>query len=980
MQDSKLLTQNTQSTLIAQYTQNPNTQSHHQSEKELEEKFIQELVNQGYVYLNIKDEKGLKDNLKKEIQRLNEVEFNALEWERFFTLVLARTNDTLIEKTQLIQKDFYQEFTFDDGSSKNIYLIKKDALCQNSLAVINQYKIPKDKSFNRLDVTLLVNGLPLVHCELKNRGVALKEAFNQINRYANESFSESYGLFNFVQIFIISNGQNTKYYSNTIRAHQASKKADSFEFTMDWADLKNNHICELLDFAKTFLAKNTLLNILTKYCVFDTHKNLKIMRPYQIAACEKILDKIKIAHNHKLLGTKEAGGFIWHSTGSGKTLTSFKTAILAQDLGLRVLFVVDRKDLDYQTMSEYENFQKGAANSTKSVDELAKKLYSDESKIIITTIQKLAIFVKTYKNHKIFTQKVVLIFDECHRSQFGKSNANILKAFKNYCCFGFTGTPIMKENASDKTTSDIFGQCLHSYTLANAIKDNNVLPFKIDFIQTMKKKEELVDKQVAAIDTQEAFNDAKRLKNIVDYVFEHFDQKTCKREFNSIFASSSIDAAKLYYEEFKKFNQTKDPKDRLKIGVIFSTSNKEEEGFIDEENSEDASKLSAKDGEFLDKAIKDYNELFGSNFDIRLNFENYYRDLSKKLKEKELDVLIVVNMFLTGFDAKTLNTLWVDKDLSYHGLLQAYSRTNRIYNDVKKFGNIVCFRDLEQASNEAITLFNDKKAVNVALMKTFKEYYEGFSEEGVYHQGYKGLIKELLENFEAKKLCDLDNEEKRAFVRLFGKVLKMQNILLHFDEFENKKILNDRQMQDFQGLYEDIRISFRDNINDKEKFNEDLIFEIQLLRSVTYDYKYIFELLSKCCDKEELNKQREDILRVFHSSPHLRSKQDLIEKFLNQPQTHNNLQEDFENFIKLYKKEEFEQIIKKHDLKQEASFEFMRTAFKSKKLESIGRDFANLLPDNIDIFSPQRALKKAKAWEDFEKFYEKYKEFSLQDF
>ena len=732
-----LVAENPQSTVVAEYIPEYKHAEHYQSEAELENTFIKQLESQAYEHLSITNETSLVANLRKQLEKLNDYIFSDNEWKQFFTSQLANPNQNIEEKTATIQEDYIKNLTLDDGSVKNIYLLRKDNIHDNVLQVINQYATDKGQRANRYDVTVLVNGLPMVHIELKRRGVAIQEAFNQINRYRRESFWAESGLYEYIQLFVISNGTQTKYYSNTTRSQhikeasksstkKGKKSSNSFEFTNWWADATNKPITDLVDFTKTFFAKHTLLNVLTRYCVFTTDKQLLVMRPYQIVATEKILNKIEISTNYKKLGTVESGGYIWHTTGSGKTLTSFKTAQLVRKLdGInKVLFVVDRKDLDYQTMKEYDKFEEGAANSNTSTRVLKKQLEDSNARIIITTIQKLTHFIKRNKNHTIFKSHTVLIFDECHRSQFGSMHTAITKAFKNYHLFGFTGTPIFAVNASSsgqpdlKTTEQAFGDKLHTYTIVDAIADKNVLPFKVDYVSTFREAEDIEDKKVSDINREAALASPKRLENIVRYIREHFDQKTKRNKnyllkerrlagFNSIFAVSSIEVAKRYYAEFKKQLADMPSDKKLKIALIYSfgVNDEEADGIIDE-NPEDTSGLDESSRNFLENAIADYNEMFGTSYDTSSEkFQNYYKDISERVKNREIDILIVVNMFLTGFDATTLNTLWVDKNLRLHSLLQAYSRTNRILNSVKTFGNIVCFRNLEKATNESIALF-----------------------------------------------------------------------------------------------------------------------------------------------------------------------------------------------------------------------------------------------------------------------------------
>ena len=718
----------------------------------------------------------------------------------------------------------------------------------------------------------MVNGLPLIHIELKKRGVAIQEAFNQINRYQRESFWASSGLFEYVQLFVISNGTHTKYYSNTTRfehikelqkgsKNKGKRSSNSFEFTSWWADSTNKPIIDLIDFAKTFFAKHTILNILTKYCVFTTDKQLLAMRPYQIVATEKILSKVEVSTNYKQLGTIEAGGYIWHTTGSGKTLTSFKTAQLVSKLSYidKVLFVVDRKDLDYQTMKEYDKFEKGAANSNTSTAILKKQIEDPNARIIVTTIQKLDRFIAKNKGHNIFNGHIVLIFDECHRSQFGDMHSAITKAFNKYHLFGFTGTPIFAVNSSSggrvdlKTTEQAFGDKLHTYTIVDAIADKNVLPFKVDYISTMKEAENIEDKDVKSIDREKALSAPKRLENIVKYIRDHFDQKTKRNSFyklkdrrlagfNSIFAVSSIDVAKKYYAEFKKQLLGLPSDKKLKVAMIYSFGVNEEEvdGVIDE-NSEDTSGLDASSRDFLEEAIEDYNKMFGTSYNTSSDkFQNYYKDVSQKVKDREIDILIVVNMFLTGFDAITLNTLWVDKNLRLHGLLQAYSRTNRILNSIKTFGNIVCFRNLEKATNESIALFGDKEACGIVLLKSYDEYYNGYKDGEKEVRGYIDLVNELTEKFPVGERI-LGEQNQKDFIRLYGGILRVRNILVTFDEFAGNEILSVRDIQDYHSAYIDLYNEFRKGKDyEKETINDDLVFEMELIKQIEINIEFFF--------------------------------------------------------------------------------------------------------------------------------------------
>ena len=834
--DYNMLISTLESTVVTEYIREDIPAYSYQSEADLEREFIKNLQNQGYEYLSIHNEKELIANLKDKLEKLNNIIFSEKEWERFFREKIANKNDSIVEKTRTIQEDYIKSFTRDDGSLVNISLINKKNIHNNFLQVINQYEEEGGNHNTRYDVSILVNGLPLIHIELKRRGVAIREAFNQINRYQRDSFWAGSGLFEYVQIFVISNGTNTKYYSNTTRARhikemsfnrkKVKKSSNSFEFTSYWADANSKSITDLVDFTKTFFAKHTILNILTKYCIFDTSETLLVMRPYQISATERILSKIQLANNYKWVGKIDAGGYIWHTTGSGKTLTSFKTAQLASQLDYidKVLFVVDRKDLDSQTQKEYDRFSKGSANGNTSTKILKAQLedkYENKSKIIITTIQKLGHFIKQNKNHEVFRKNIVLIFDECHRSQFGELHLAIAKTFKNYFMFGFTGTPIFPKNSNGssktlfKTTEQTFGDKLHTYTIVNAINDGNVLPFRIDYINTIKEKENIQDKKVNAIDIEKAMSDPNRIKEVVSYIIDHFEQKTMRNKhyelkdqrlsgFNSIFAVSSIPVAKKYYFEFKR--QLKEKNKDLRVATIFSYSVNEEENTdnLDDE-SFDTENLDLGSREFLEEAISDYNKMFGTNYNTSSDgFQLYYENLSKRTKDKEIDILIVVNMFLTGFDATTLNTLWVDKNLRMHGLIQAFSRTNRILNSIKTFGNIVCFRDLQEETDEAIALFGNKEAGGIVLLKTYEDYYNGYQDDkGREKEGYSQLIEELQSKFPLSEQITGESN-KKEFVILFGNILKIKNILSAFDKFAGNEILSEREFQDYQSIYLDM--------------------------------------------------------------------------------------------------------------------------------------------------------------------------------
>ncbi len=1001
-----LVAESTQSTVVAEYVPDIKRVAHYQSEAELENAFIEQLKAQAYEYVSVTSEDGLILNLKQQLEKLNGITFSDTEWDHFFVNEIANPNLSIEEKTATIQENHIKILTRDDGSIKNIYLLDKQNIHNNSLQVINQYATEEGQRSNRYDVTVLVNGLPLVHIELKRRGVAIQEAFNQINRYQRESFWASSGLFEYVQLFVISNGTHTKYYSNTTRsqhiketneggAKKGKRTSNSFEFTSWWADASNHPITELMDFAKTFFAKHTILNILTRYCVFTTEKLLLVMRPYQIVATEKILNKIEISTNYKKLGTTDAGGYIWHTTGSGKTLTSFKTAQLASKLSYidKVLFVVDRKDLDYQTMKEYDKFEKGAANSNTSTAVLKKQLEDSNSRIIITTIQKLDRFIGRNGEHAIFDGHVVIIFDECHRSQFGDMHKAITKAFNNYHIFGFTGTPIFAVNASAgghidlKTTEQAFGEKLHTYTIVNAIADKNVLPFKVDYISTVREAENIEDKKVSDIDREKALSAPERLENIVRYIREHFDQKTKRNSFykikerrlagfNSIFAVSSIDVAKKYYAEFKKQLADEPSDKRLKVATIYSfgVNDEDADGMIDE-NSEDTSGLDVSSRDFLESAIKDYNNMFGTSYDTSSDkFQNYYKDVSERVKKREIDILIVVNMFLTGFDATTLNTLWVDKNLRLHGLLQAFSRTNRILNSVKTFGNIVCFRNLEKATNESIALFGDKEASGIVLLKAYTDYYNGYRDGDKEVRGYKSLVDELLTKFPVGEII-IGEQNQKDFIKLYGAVLRVRNILVTFDEFAGNGILTDRDVQDYHSMYIDLYNEFRKSKEeDKENINDDLVFEMELIKQVEINIDYILGLIKRYHEDHIKNKELLiDINKAIDSSVELRNKKDLINQFIASLDVHSIVDEDWHRFVEEKKIEELDQIIESENLDRDATYAFIKNSFRDGGVATTGTAISNILPP-ISMFSPkgERTTKRESVLGKLTSFFERF--------
>jgi type I restriction enzyme R subunit len=1011
-----LVAQNTLSTVVSEYIFDNKREASYQSELDLEKAFIRQLEAQAYEYLKITTEADLVANLRTQLEKLNSVKFSDEEWKRFFESELANPNQSIAEKTATIQEDYIKNFIRDDGTTKNIYLIKKDHIHYNTLQVINQYATEDGQRSNRYDVTVLVNGLPLVHIELKRRGVAVSEAFNQIDRYQRESFWASSGLFEYVQLFIISNGTHTKYYSNPSgfghlkesgqnTTKNPKKTSHSFEFTSWWADSTNRPVTDLMDFAKTFFAKHTLLNILTKYCVFTTDRLLLVMRPYQIVATEKILNRIETSTNYKKLGSVEAGGYVWHTTGSGKTLTSFKTAQLASKLPFvdKVLFVVDRKDLDYQTMKEYDKFEKGAANSNSSTSVLKKQLEDPSTKIIITTIQKLDRFISKNKGHTIFDGHMVLIFDECHRSQFGDMHASITKAFKNYHIFGFTGTPIFALNSSSggkadlKTTEQAFGEKLHTYTIVNAIADKNVLPFKVDYVSTVKEAENIEDKKVSDIDRERVLAAPERLENIVKYIREHFDDKTKRNTFykikdrrlggfNSIFAVSSIDVAKKYYLEFKKQLAVVPSDQNLKVATIFSfgVNEAENDGVMDE-NSEDTSGLDISSRDFLESAIADYNTMFGTSYDTSADkFQNYYKDVSLRVKNREIDILIVVNMFLTGFDATTLNTLWVDKNLRLHGLLQAFSRTNRILNSVKAFGNIVCFRNLESATNESISLFGDKEAGGIVLLKAYSDYYKGYKDEGKEVRGYESMVTELLEKFPISvHIFDIGEQAQKEFVKLFGAILRVKNILFAFDEFKGNEILSDRDALDYHSKYIDLYKEFRKNSKvEKENVNDDLVFEMELIKQVEINIDYIIELIRQY--HQSHNKDKEvliDINKAIDSSLELRNKKDLINQFISNLDIQADVDKDWHQFVKIKKLEELDQIIDSENLDREATYKFINNAFRDGLITTTGTAISKVMPP-VSLFSPtqERTKKRESVLTKLTNFFDKFFDISGREF
>ena len=993
-----------ESTVVSEYIPEPRKSDAYQSEAALEKEFIRLLQGQGYEYIQVRSEAELIQNLRRQLEALNRMTFTEEEWNRFFKNNLAGANEGIVEKTRKIQSDHVQPLQRDDGTSKNVYLLDKKNIHNNRLQVLNQYEEDQGKRNTRYDVTILVNGLPLVHVELKRRGVPIREAFNQIKRYQRDSFWAGSGLYEYIQIFVISNGTHTKYYSNTTRnSHvkelsqsrgKGKKTSNSFEFTCFWSDGNNKIISDLVDFTKTFLSKHTLLNVLTRYCVFTAEDLLLVMRPYQIAATERILNRIEISTNYKKVGTIDAGGYIWHTTGSGKTLTSFKTAQLASQLPYvdKVLFVVDRKDLDYQTMKEYDRFEKGAANGNSNTAILQKQLESKDCHIIITTIQKLDIFIRKNKRHPVFQEHVVLIFDECHRSQFGDMHQAITQAFRNYHLFGFTGTPIFSVNAGSsgkphmRTTAQAFGDKLHTYTIVNAIDDGNVLPFRIDYINTIKEKAYIEDAKVRGIDIEKALGDPERVRQVVEYTLEHFDQKTKRSSyyslkgqrvagFNAIFAASSIPMAMKYYTEFQR--QLAEQKRDLTIATIFSFGANEEdpEDTLAEEGF-DTEALDQTSRDFLDSAIQDYNKRFQVNFDTSSNkFQNYYKDLSMRVKNREVDLLIVVNMFLTGFDATTLNTLWVDKNLKMHGLIQAFSRTNRILNSVKTYGNIVCFRNLQTATEEAIALFGDKDATGTVLLKDYDSYYFGYDDGEKPFPGYVHLIDRLKHEYPLGSPLVGEQEEKE-FIRLYGRILKVKNILSSFDQFKGQEILSQRDFQDYQSRYIDLYQEYRGEQNgERENINDDIQFEMELIRQVDINIDYILMLVEKyhaknCEDQEILA----SIDRAIDSSIQLRSKKELIHGFINTMNAATVVERDWHTFVAQQKEEDLGEIIQTEKLKPEETKRFLDNSFRDGTLKTTGTDIDKLMPP-VSRFGGgggKRAAKKQGIIAKLASFFEKY--------
>ena len=941
----------------------------YQTESQLEENMINNLVSQGYERLDVRSMDDLYANLRVQIEKLNDVRFSDSEWKRFLLEYLDAPNDGIIEKTRKIQENYIYDFIFDNGRLRNIKIIDKKNIHNNHLQVVNQVTVAK----NRYDVSILVNGLPLVHIELKKRGVNIREAFNQIQRYEDESFNLDNSLYKFVQIFVISNGTYTRYFANT-----TERDKSNYEFTCEWADAKNRVIADLEDFTATFFEKRTILEILTKYCIFNSRNVLLIMRPYQIAATERLLWRINSSFENKKAGSVEAGGFIWHTTGSGKTLTSFKSARLATELDYidKVFFVVDRKDLDYQTMREYQKFQKDSVNGSKDTKELKISIEKQDNKIVVTTIQKLNEFVKSNKGHEIYNKHCVFIYDECHRSQFGLAQKNIQSSFKYYYQFGFTGTPILVENSIDgkTTTASVFGAQLHSYVITDAIRDGKVLKFKIDYNSINPKfkssEEETDDEKLKSLENK-MFLHPERITEITKYILDKFDLKTYRNTqytvkdkringFNAMFAVQSVDAAKMYYEEFKKQQENLPEDKKLKVATIFSYAPNEERssGEIEEE-SMSSSAMSTTAKQFLTNVVDDYNSFFQTNFTIDGNgFENYYKDLSSRVRNKEVDLLIVVGMFLTGFDAPTMNTLFVDKNLRYHGLIQAFSRTNRILNKMKAFGNIVCFRNLEKATKDAIKVFGDENSINVIIERSYDEYINGFTDEdsGVVFKGYKELCEEIIEKFPDPTEIKLE-KDKKEFVKLFGEILKRENILRNYDEFSSfEKIISERLKQDMTSTYIKIkeeRISQKPPIIDPDgpviDFS-DVEFHIDLLKTEEVNLDYILALILEKAKEQGTNNEtlKEEIRRLIRSSLGTRAKEELIIEFINRTDLtkfdkNEDILEAFYEYAKIEKEQKINKLISEENLK-EKSKKFIEKSISRGYVAQGGTELDDVLP------------------------------------
>ena len=1012
--------------VLDQYTRESKVAESYQSESDLEHELIQDLVNQGYEFASaIKTPADLLANVRTQLQALNAMQFTDGEWSRFVETWLDKPSDGIVEKTRKIHDDYIHDFVFDDGRIQNIYLLDKKTITRNKVQVIKQFEQTGGHA-NRYDVTILVNGLPLVQVELKKRGVAIREAFNQVHRYSKESFNSEHSLFKYLQLFVISNGTDSRYFANTTQRNK-----NSFDFTMNWAKADNSLIRDLKDFTATFFQKNTLLNVLLHYSVFDVSDTLLVMRPYQIAATERILWKIKSAYQAKGWSSLEGGGFIWHTTGSGKTLTSFKAARLATELDFidKVFFVVDRKDLDYQTMKEYQRFSPDSVNGSDSTAGLKRNLDKDDNKIVVTTIQKLNNLMKSEGDLAIYGKQVVFIFDECHRSQFGEAQKNLQKKFKKFYQFGFTGTPIFPENAlGAETTASVFGRELHSYVITDAIRDEKVLKFKVDYNDVRPQfkaiETEKDEKKLSAAENKQALLHPDRIREITQYILNNFRQKThrlqgANKGFNAMFAVSSVDAAKLYYESFKTLQ--KDSDKPLKVATIFSFAANEAQDAIGDiqDESFDVSAMNSSAKEFLSAAIADYNALFKTNFSVDSNgFQNYYRDLAKQVKAKEIDLLIVVGMFLTGFDAPTLNTLFVDKNLRYHGLMQAYSRTNRIFDATKTFGNIVTFRDLEQATIDAITLFGDKNTKNVVLEKSYQEYMEGFTDAatGEARRGFVAVVNELKTRFPDPSAIEKE-ADKKAFAKLFGEYLRVENVLQNYDEFASLKELQsvdladpaavetfkakhylsdedlttlqaitlppERKVQDYRSTYNDVRDWLRQQ-KESEKQNQsqidwdDVVFEVDLLKSQEINLDYILELIfehnQKIKDKSTLV---EEIRRTIRASIGNRAKETLVMDFINETnldaiEDKPSILDEFYQFAQEKQQQEAEALIEENGLNTEAAKRYLMISLKREYASENGTDLNSVLP-KMSPLNPNYLTAKQRIFQKIADFVEKFK-------
>lgn len=1024
--ETKSIAESNNFIILDKYTKIDQDCSSYQTEADLEKELIKDLSNQGYEFLSdLNNPDKMLVNIRKQLEELNKIEFSNNEWNRFCEEYLDRPSDNIIDKTRKIHDDYVYDFVFNDGRIKNIYLLDKKNITRNKVQVINQFTV-KGKQSNRYDVTILVNGLPLVQIELKKRGVAIREAFNQVHRYSKESFNTENSLYKYLQIFVISNGTDSRYFANTTK-----RDKNSFDFTMNWAKFDNTLIKDLKDFTATFLQKNTLLDVLINYCVFDTNDTLLIMRPYQIAATERLIWKVKSSYQSKIWSKIDSGGYIWHTTGSGKTLTSFKAARLATELEFidKVFFVVDRKDLDFQTMKEYQRFSPNSVNGSDSTAGLKRNIEKEDNKIIVTTIQKLNNLMKSEDDLEIYNKQVVFIFDECHRSQFGEAQKNLAKKFKKHYQFGFTGTPIFPQNAlGAETTASVFGRELHSYVITDAIRDEKVLKFKVDYNdvrpQFKECENEQDEKKLSSYENKQALLHPVRINEITQYILNNFSQKTHRMQvgakgFNAMFAVSSVDAAKLYYEAFKNFQKNKEKP--LKVATIFSfiaNETQDAQGDILDENFEPTA-MDASAKEFLSLAISDYNKMFGTTYGVESKeFQNYYRDLAKRVKNKEIDLLIVVGMFLTGFDAPALNTLFVDKNLRYHGLIQAYSRTNRIYDATKTFGNIVTFRNLEQATIDAITLFGDKNTKNVVLEKSYDEYMQGFTDtvSGEAQRGYKEIIEELQEKFPNPDVIEKE-KDKKEFVKLFGEYLKAENILQNYDEFAglkalqkldindtkaveefkvkyylsddkfnkmlDEKIPSERIIQDYKSTYNDIREWIRNQKASNEKESStidwnDIVFEIDLLKSQEINLDYILELIfehnKKVKDKSELV---EEVRRLIRASLGNRAKESLVVDFINQTNLDEILDkssiiDEFYKYAREVQQKEVDELIIDENLNQEAAKRYIMSSLKREYASENGTELNEVLP-KMSPLNPQYLSKKQTVFQKIALLVEKFK-------